>query len=125
MASLQYAKESILVKVLQDVADNDKRTQTLELTSSVVWKGTSAVLTASLADALLNNTKVTALNLCDCNIGDQGLCKLADAIKENSTVRAAHSPFVLHTHLTRWHALPALRSCTSSTCRTTNSRGRA
>ena len=33
MASLQYAKESIVLKVLQDVADNDKRTQTLELSA--------------------------------------------------------------------------------------------
>ena len=88
MANLQYAKESILLKTLQDVADNDKRTQTLELSGSVVWKGKSAVMTASLADALLNNTKVTALNLSECNIGDQGLMKLADAISGNATVRA-------------------------------------
>ena len=85
-ASLQYAKESILLKTLEDVAENDKRTQTLELTSSVVWKGKSAVLTSSLADAMMNNTKVTALNLCDCNVGDAGLCSLADAIKENGTL---------------------------------------
>ena len=100
MASLQYAKETILMKTLQDVADNDKRTQSLELMSSVVWKGKSAALTASLADAMLSNTKVTALNLSDCNIGDQGLCKLADAIKENSTVRCAWPlPFA---HFVRW-----------------------
>ena len=74
--------------MLQDVADDDKRTQTLELTSSVVWKGKSAALTASLADALLSNTKVTALNLSDCNIGDNGLCSLADAIQDNGTVRS-------------------------------------
>ena len=86
MGSLQYAKETILMKVIQDVADNDKRTQTLELMSSVVWKGKSAALTASLADALLVNTKVTALNLSDCNIGDNGLISLADSIKDNLTL---------------------------------------
>ena len=31
MANLQYAKESILIKVISDVAENDKRTQSLEL----------------------------------------------------------------------------------------------
>ena len=41
---------------------------------------------ASLADALLQNTKVTALNLSDCNIGDKGLCSLADSIRENGTL---------------------------------------
>ena len=91
-ASLQYAKESILLKVLQDVADNDKRTQTLDLCSSVVWKGKSATLMSSLADALRNNTKVTAINLSDCNIGDNALCSLANSIKENGTVRVAASP---------------------------------
>ena len=50
MTSLMYAKESVLLKVLQDVADNDKRTQTLELMGSTVWKGKSASLTASLAE---------------------------------------------------------------------------
>ena len=86
MASLQYAKEAIILKVLQDVADNDKRTQSLELLGSVVFKSKSVTLCASLADAMLNNTKVTALNLSECNIGDGALCKLADAIKHNSTV---------------------------------------
>lgn len=86
MASLMYAKESILLKVIQDVADNDKRTQTLELMGSNIWKGKSAALTASLADALLNNTKVTALNLSDCNLGDNALIALADSIAHNSTL---------------------------------------
>ena len=123
MASLQYAKESIVLKVLQDVADDDKRTQTLELTSSVVWKGKSAAMTASLADALLENTKVTALNLSDCNIGDNGLISLADSIKENGTVRKAF-PLLrartcfCHRHRAFSHFAPG--SYTSSTCRTTN-----
>ena len=86
MASLQFAKESILLKAIQDVADNDKRTQELELTGSTVWKSKSVMLTASLADALLNNTKLTALNLSECNVGDGALCKLADAIQHNATL---------------------------------------
>ena len=52
------------------------------------WVDNVRVRSASLADALLNNTKVTALNLSECNIGDQGLMKLADAISGNATVRA-------------------------------------
>ncbi len=86
MASLQYAKESIVLKTVQDVADNDKRTQSLELMGSVVWRAKSAVLTASLADALLNNTKLTALNLSECNLGDGALCSLADALQHNATL---------------------------------------
>ena len=116
MASLMYAKESILLKgvctaamtpkparahdnnhlsrtlvhfystVLQDVADNDKRTQTLELSGSNIWKGKSAALTASLADALLNNSKLTALNMSDCNLGDKALMSLDDSLKYNSTL---------------------------------------
>lgn len=123
MASLQYAKESILLKVLQDVADDDKRTQTLELMSSSVWKGKSAALTASLADALLMNTKVTALNMSDCNIGDQGLISLSDSIKDNTTVRAAPRVNAPHPHrrrdLTRARARET-RSSSSATSRTTS-----
>ena len=123
MASLQYAKESILLKVLQDVADDDKRTQTLELMSSSVWKGKSAALTASLADALLMNTKVTALNMSDCNIGDQGLISLSDSIKDNTTVRAAPCVNAPHPHrrrdLTRARARET-RSSSSATSRTTS-----
>ena len=102
-----------MLKVLQDVADNDKRTQALELMSSVVWKGKSATLMSSLADAMVSNTKVTAINLSDCNIGDNGLCSLADAIKENGTVRPA-SPHTHHHHrahprLTRTRVSPPRR----------------
>ena len=86
MASLQFAKESILLKAIQDVADNDKRTQSLELSGSTVWKAKSAVLTASLSDALLGNMRLTALNLSDCNVGDNALFKLADAIRHNATL---------------------------------------
>ena len=86
MANLQYAKESILIKVISDVAENDKRTQSLELCGSTVWKGKSVAMTMSLSDALWNNTRLTALNLSECNIGDGALCKLADAIQHNATL---------------------------------------
>ena len=48
-----------MLKVLQDVEENDNRTQALELAGSIVWKAKSVALTTSLADALLYNTKVT------------------------------------------------------------------
>jgi hypothetical protein len=86
MGSLQYAKESILTKTIQDIAENDKRTQTLDVMGSAVWKGKSVALTGSLSDALLNNTKLTALNLSQCNLGDGAVCKLADAIQYNNTL---------------------------------------
>ena len=86
MASLQFAKESILLKTIKDVEDNDKRTQSLELSGSTVWKSKSAALTASLSDALLNNTRLTLLNLSDCNLGDNALCSLADAIRHNTSL---------------------------------------
>jgi hypothetical protein len=86
MASLMYAKESKLLAVIKDVEDNDKRTQSLELTGSVVWKGKSSALTASLSDALLNNTKVTSLNLSECNLGDGALIALANSIQFNATL---------------------------------------
>ena len=68
------------------MADNDKRTQSLELGGSVTWQAKSAVMTASLADALQGNTKLTALNLSGCNVGDSACGKLADAIAFNSTL---------------------------------------
>ena len=86
MAQLQFAKEGILLKVLQDIGDNDARTQSVELAGSVVWKAKSVSLTTSLADALLSNTKVTALNLSDTNLVDSALISLAEAIKFNGTL---------------------------------------
>ena len=56
-------------------------------TSRAAPRGSSrASLTQNLADALLNNTKVTDLNLSDCNIQDGALKQLADAIQFNSTL---------------------------------------
>ena len=86
MASLQFAKETVLLTQIKLVADNDKRTQALELSGAVSWQAKSATLTASLADALMVNTKLTALNLSRCNLGDGALTKLAEALRHNATL---------------------------------------
>eukprot|EP00966_Prymnesium_polylepis_P182566 4229912-Prymnesium_polylepis.1 len=86
MASLQFAKESTLLKQISLVAENDKRTQALELSGAVTWQAKSATLTASLADALMANTKLTALNLSRCNLGDGAMTKLAEALRHNATL---------------------------------------
>lgn len=86
MGSLAHAKEAVILKVIKDVSENDKRTQDLDVSGSNVWKGKSVVMTNSLADALHDNTSLTLLNLSMCNVGDGALIKLADAIQYNSTL---------------------------------------
>ena len=84
--SLQFAKETVLLSTIKLVAENDKRTQSLDLSGAVTWQAKSAALTASLSDALMANTKLTALNLSRCNIGDVAAGKLAEALKHNATL---------------------------------------
>ena len=86
MASMQYAKEAIILAELVKIAENDKRTQSLELGGSVNFQAKSLMLSANLADALRENTKLTALNLSSCNLGDSALTKIAESIKHNSTL---------------------------------------
>ena len=94
MANLQYAKESIVLEALKLVAENDKRTQSLELGGSVVFKAKSVALGQSLADALHANTKLTALNLSSCNLSDSAIEKLSAPLSHNnvSTRRRDRSP---------------------------------
>ena len=82
--SLQYAKESIVVSALKDLEENQKHLQDVNLHSSVVWKGKSLEMTTRLSEVLINNSKLTALNLCDCNINDAGLSKLAATLATNA-----------------------------------------
>eukprot|EP00965_Chrysotila_dentata_P198351 6178734-Pleurochrysis_carterae.AAC.1 len=84
--SLQHAKESKILAVIKDVAENDRRTQSLDLASSTTFQAKSMALTSSLADALLNNTRLTALNLSRCNIGDAAIKLFAESIKGNATL---------------------------------------
>ena len=86
MANLQYAKESIVLEALKLVAENDKRTQSLELGGSVVFKAKSVALGQSLADALHANTKLTALNLSSCNLSDSAIEKLSAPLSHNTTL---------------------------------------
>ena len=67
---LSHAKEAVVLAHLKKVAENDRRTQSLELAGSQVFQAKSAALSSSLADALLHNTRLTALNLSSCNLGD-------------------------------------------------------
>ena len=83
---MQFAKEAIILAELMKVGDNDKRTQSLELGGAVNFQAKSLMLSASLADALRDNTKLTALNLSNCNLGDGALVKIAESIKHNSTL---------------------------------------
>ena len=86
MANLQYAKETIVLEALKLVAENDKRTQSLELGGSVVFKAKSVALGQSLADALHANTKLTALNLSSCNLSDSAIEKLSAPLSHNTTL---------------------------------------
>ena len=86
MANLQYAKEAIVLEALKLVAENDKRTQSLELGGSVVFKAKSVALGQSLADALHANTKLTALNLSSCNLSDSAIEKLSAPLSHNTTL---------------------------------------
>ena len=87
MANLQYAKEAIVLEALKLVAENDKRTQSLELGGSVVFKAKSVALGQSLADALHANTKLTALNLSSCNLSDSAIEKLSAQLSAVDAVR--------------------------------------
>ena len=84
--SLQYAKESIVLNALKDVEENQKHLQDINLHSSIVWKGKSCVMMAKLADALLRNTKLTSIDLTDCNINDEGLKPVTGTLKSNATL---------------------------------------
>ena len=72
---MQHAKESIVQEAINKVAENDRRTQTLDLSGSRAFQAKSAVLSAALADALFINTRLTALNLSHCNIGSGAVAK--------------------------------------------------
>ena len=91
MANLQYAKESIVLEALKLVAENDKRTQSLELGGSVVFKAKSVALGQSLADALHANTKLTALNLSSCNLSDSAIEKLSAPLSHSRICKRTSS----------------------------------
>ena len=84
--SLQYAKESIVRTALKDIEENQKHLQDVNLHSSNVWKAASLAMTTQLAEVLYNNSKLTALNLTDCNIHDDGLIKLTETLAHNATI---------------------------------------
>jgi len=86
MASMQFAKERDVVAALQKLAENDRFTQALELGSAVAFQAKSVALGSSLADALVGNTKLTALNLSNCNLGDAAFQRLAEPLKGNATL---------------------------------------
>ena len=84
--SLQYAKESIVLGALKDIEENQKHLQEINLQSSVVWKGKSCVMMTKLAESMLKNTKLTAINLVDCSINDEGLKSLTGTLANNATL---------------------------------------
>ena len=91
--SLQYAKESIVLSALKDVEENQKHMQEVNLSSSIVWKGKSLEMTTKLAAILIQNTRLTALNLTDCNIHDNravGIMLLAGALLSGTGVSFLH-----------------------------------
>ena len=94
--SLQYAKEAIVLAALKDVEEDQKHLQEINLQSSGVWKAKSLALTQQLADCLLANTKLTALNLTDCGLNDQALTKLSEVLGHN------HSLFHLNLSLNKF-----------------------
>ena len=84
--SLQYAKESIVLSALKDIEENQKHMQEVNLHSSVVWKGKSLEMTTRLSEVMVNNSKLTSINMTDCNINDAGLTKLAATLSINATL---------------------------------------
>ena len=84
--SLMYAKESIVLSALKDIEENQKHMQDVNLQSSNVWKAKSLQMTTQLAEVLYNNSKLTSLNLQDCNINDAGLIKLTETLAHNATL---------------------------------------
>jgi hypothetical protein len=86
MASLMYAKESIIVSTLKDIEEDHRRTQDVNLAGSNVWRSKSVQMTNNLADALLTNTKLTALNMSNCMLNDACVTKLSEVLAHNSSL---------------------------------------
>ena len=120
---MQHAKESIIQESINKVAENDRRTQTLDLSGSRVFQAKAAVLAASLADALLSNTRLTALNLSYCNIGTGAIGK-ARRPRPPRRRRAARATRAAPRARSSPSASRATRRCSTSTCRTTSWTGR-
>mmetsp|Transcript_38803 Transcript_38803/g.124568 ORF Transcript_38803/g.124568 Transcript_38803/m.124568 type:complete len:449 (-) Transcript_38803:193-1539(-) len=84
--SLQHAKEKTVLEVIKKVEENDRRTQSIDLSGSSVFREKSVKLSASLADALSRNTRLTALDLSNCSIGDVSAKQLSAALADNATL---------------------------------------
>eukprot|EP00967_Tisochrysis_lutea_P138084 scaffold248694_cov28-Tisochrysis_lutea.AAC.1 len=84
--ALQHAKESKILELLKKLDDNDRRTQAIDLSGSTVFREKSVKLCASLADALQRNSRLTALNLSNCSIGDGSAKQLANVLRDNATI---------------------------------------
>lgn len=83
--ALTNAKEAAVHEALQKVAENHRRAQTLVLAGSAVLQAKPTLL-FDLADGLRSNTRLTALNLRSCGIGDEGLKSLAVTLRDNVTL---------------------------------------
>ena len=84
--ALMYAKDSVIMSTLKDLEENHRRTQDLNLAGSNVWRSKSVQMTNNLVDALLSNTKLTALNLSNCMLNDACLVTLSTMLSHNSTI---------------------------------------
>ena len=78
-----------MLEVIKKVEENDRRTQSIDLSGSSVFREKSVKLSASLADALSRNTRLTALDLSNCSIGDVSAKQLSAALADNATLSAA------------------------------------
>ena len=103
MASLMYAKESIIVSTLKDIEEDHRRTQDVNLAGSNVWRSKSVQMTNNLADALLTNTKLTALNMSNCMLNDACVTKLSEVLAHNSSL--------FHLNFVSLLALPPILLC--------------
>ena len=84
--SLMYAKESIVLSTLQDIAEDQKVLQEVNLQGSGVWKAKSAAMTEKLVTNLATNTRLTSLNMTDCNLNDACLTLLNGCLATNATL---------------------------------------
>ena len=78
-----------MLEVIKKVEENDRRTQSIDLSGSSVFREKSVKLSASLADSLSRNTRLTALDLSNCSIGDVSAKQLSAALADNATLSAA------------------------------------
>lgn len=73
-------------QVIEQVANNDPKLTSLDLTKNASFCMNSTKNTIALSEALCNNTVITTVVLRECEIVDAGAEAIAQALEQNSTI---------------------------------------